>query len=118
MAVFVIRAKMNNVFPTSLSGIPLTGIYGDNFGTFLAVNPNGVAISPTGLAANGQYFNDEPVSDPFFLYIQKMRELRISNGTGANLDPTTPCAAVPCYSPNLPITRQEVATFIVRAFFL
>jgi len=118
MAVFVIRAKMNNVFPTSLSGIPLNGIYGDNFGTFLGVNPTGVAIGPNGAAASGQYFNDEPTSDPYFLYIQKMRELRISNGTGVNLDPTTPCATAPCYSPNLSITRQEVATFIIRAFFL
>ena len=46
MAVFLIRAKMNNVFPTSLSGIPLAvnagpraapsaaAAYGDNFGLF------------------------------------------------------------------------------------
>jgi len=118
MAVFIIRAKMNNVFPTSLSGIPLTGIYGDNFGTFLGVNPSGVAIGPTGIAATGQYFNDEPVTDPYFLYIQKMRELRISNGTGTGLDPTNPCSTLPCYSPNVSISRQEVATFIIRAFFL
>ena len=36
MAVFVIRAKMNNVFPTTLSGVPLQAPYGDNFGSFLA----------------------------------------------------------------------------------
>jgi hypothetical protein len=120
MAVFVIRAKMNNVFPTTLSGIPLTGIYGDNFGTFLGVNPNGVAPGPNGTClgatgcATGQYFQDEPTSDGFFLYIQKMRELRITNGTGTS----AACPAGPCYSPLQNITRQELATFIVRAFFL
>jgi len=114
MAVFVIRAKMNNVFPTTLSGIPLQGIYGDNFGTFLGINPNGVAVGPNGTFANGQYFQDEPASDGFFLYIQKMRELRITNGTGL----TATCTTGPCYSPNVNITRQELATFIIRAFFL
>jgi len=114
MAVFVIRAKMNNVFPTTLSGIPLSGIYGDNFGTFLGVNPNGVAVGPNGTAASGQYFNDEPTTDGFFLYIQKMRELRITNGTTT----TAACPSAPCYSPGVSITRQEIATFIVRAFFL
>jgi len=113
MAVFVIRAKMNNVFPTSLSGIPLQAPYGDNFGSFLGQNPQAVP----GAAANGVYFADEPNTDQFFIYIQKMRELRISNGTLPNADPNHPCAG-PCYSPFLSITRQEVATFIVRAFFL
>jgi hypothetical protein len=114
MAVFVIRAKMSNVFPTTLSGIPLTGVYGDNFGSFLGVNPNGVAIGPNGTFASGQYFQDEPTTDGFFLYIQKMRELRITNGTGTS----AACPTGPCYSPLTNITRQELATFIVRAFFL
>ena len=113
MAVFVIRAKMNNVFPTSLSGIPLQSPYGDNFGSFLGQNPQAVP----GVAANGVYFADEPNTDQFFIYIQKMRELRITNGTLPNADPNHHCAG-PCYSPFLSITRQEVATFIVRAFFL
>jgi hypothetical protein len=114
MAVFVIRAKMSNVFPTTLSGIPLNGIYGDNFGTFLGVNPNGVAIGPNGVFASGQYFQDEPTTDAFFLYIQKMRELRITNGSATYAG----CTTGPCYNPNANITRQELATFIVRAFFL
>ncbi len=92
MAVFLIRAKMNNVFPTTLSGIPLSTPYGDNFGLFQQSTP---------------YFTDVATTDPFYLYIQKMRELRISNGTGAST-----------YSPGNSLTRQEIATFIVRAFFL
>ena len=116
MAVFVIRAKMNNVFPTSLSGVPLvnsSGSYGDNFTTFLGQNPQAVP----GAFAPGVYFADEPNTDPYFIYIQKMRELRITNGTLPNADPNHPCSG-PCYSPFLSITRQEVATFVVRAFFL
>jgi len=123
MAVFIIRAKMNNVFPTSLSGIPLNGPYGDNFGTFLGINPNGVAPGPNGQCTTagcmtGQYFNDEPITDQFYPYIHKLRELRITNGTLPNADPAHPCAQAPCYSPSLNITRQEIVTFIVRAFFL
>ena len=123
MAVFIIRAKMNNVFPTSLSGVPLNGPYGDNFGTFLGVNPSGVAAGPHGQCTapgcmTGQYFNDEPITDQFYIYIQKLRELRVTNGTLPNADPTHPCSLAPCYSPFLNITRQEVVTFIVRAFFL
>lgn len=92
MAVFLIRAKMNNVFPTSLSGLPAFGPYGDNFGLFQQ--------SPS-------YFTDVTSASDFYIYIQKMRELRITNGTGST-----------AYSPNNPLTRQEIATFVVRAFFL
>jgi len=92
MAVFLIRAKMNNVFPTSLSGLPAFGPYGDQFGV--------MQQSPS-------YFTDVTSASDFYIYIQKMRELRITNGTGAT-----------AYSPGNPLTRQEIATFVVRAFFL
>jgi len=96
MAVFLIRAKMDNVFPTTLSGIPLASPYGDNFGNYLPPVP---------------YFSDVTASDPvfgqYYIYIQKMRELRITNGTGGVT-----------YSPGNNLTRKEIATFIVRAFFL
>ena len=96
MSVFLIRAKMNNVFPTTLSGIPLASPYGDNFGVYLPPVP---------------YFSDvtasDPVYGPYYNYIQKMRELRITNGTGGVT-----------FSPGNNLTRKEIATFIVRAFFL
>ena len=96
MSVFLIRAKMDNVFPTTLSGIPLASPYGDNFGTYLPPVP---------------YFSDvtasDPVVGPYYIYIQKMRELRITNGTGGAT-----------FSPNNSLTRKEIATFTVRAFFL
>jgi len=96
MSVFLIRAKMDNVFPTTLSGIPLAAPYGDNFGVYLPPVP---------------YFSDVTASDPvfgqYYIYIQKMRELRITNGTGGVT-----------FSPGNNLTRKEIATFIVRAFFL
>jgi len=97
MAVFLIRAKMNNVFPTTLSGTPLAGPYGDNFGLFQQ--------SPS-------YFSDvtSAASDPskdYYIYVQKMRELRITNGTSGST-----------FSPTQSLTRKEIVTFVVRAFFL
>jgi hypothetical protein len=96
MSVFLIRAKMDNVFPTTLSGIPLAAPYGDNFGYYIPPTP---------------YFNDVTASDPvygqYYIYIQKMRELRITNGTGGV-----------SFSPGNNLTRKEIAVFIVRAFFL
>jgi hypothetical protein len=96
MSVFLIRAKMNNVFPTTLSGISPGGPFGDQFGLFLP---------PVA------YFSDVTAADPvygaYYIYIQKMRELRITNGTGGVT-----------FSPGNNLTRKEIATFIVRAFFL
>ena len=94
MSVFIIRAKMNNVFPTTLSGTPQTNPYGDNFS-----------------ATKTPYFTDvtpgDPVYGPYFIYVQKMRDLGITSGT----TPTT-------FSPGNNLTRKEIATFVVRAFFL
>jgi len=93
MAVFIIRAKLNNVFPTSLSGVVLTEPYGDNFGTVPA--PYFTDVQP-----------NDPVYKDYYLYVQKLRELGITQGTS----PTT-------YSPGNNVTRKEIATFVVRAFF-
>ena len=90
MAVFLVRAKMRNIFPASLSGAP--GI-GDNFGLFSASTP---------------YFTDVPTDHAYFLFIQKMKELGITVGTGTGST----------YGPNDPLTRAQIATFMVRAFFL
>ena len=73
MAVFLIRAKMSNVYPSVISGCPTPqapacpGVPGgDNFGLTVGTN---------------QYFTDVGPSNAFFVYIQKMYELRITNGT-------------------------------------
>jgi hypothetical protein len=109
MAVFIIRAKMNSVFPTVTSGafttvtcqpagttIPL-GQTGDLFGLFNGCSP---------------YFSDVPATHPYFSFIQKMRELRISNGTALST-PTVNGT----YSPESNITRGELMVFLVRGFF-
>jgi hypothetical protein len=108
MSAFLIRAKMNNVFPTSLSGIQ--SALGDNFGLFQVSTP---------------YFSDVPASHPFFLFIQKMRELRISNGTSPvsaqTCNPTTGFCTGGTFTPDAPagnLTRGQIVTFVVRAFFL
>jgi len=110
MSIFLIRAKMANVFPTSLSGIPVAlsagpsqgfaSVYGDAFGFFTPAQPYFTDCSASscgasaGIGANGPY-----------IYIQKMRELRITNGTTGIT-----------YSPDTILTRQEIAVFVVRAF--
>jgi hypothetical protein len=108
MSAFLIRAKMNNVFPTSLSGIQSS--LGDNFGLFQVSTP---------------YFDDAPANHPFFLYIQKMRELRITNGTSNpatwTCNPTTGFCTGGTFTPDAPegnLTRGQIVTFVVRAFFL
>jgi hypothetical protein len=103
MAVFIIRAKMNSVFPTVTSGAftttscqpggTLVGNVGDQFGLFVGCTP---------------YFTDVPSTHIFFSFIQKIRELRISNGT--SLSPAT-------YEPNRSLTKGELMTFLVRGFF-
>jgi hypothetical protein len=51
------------------------------------------------------FFTDVPASLPQFPYVQKMFELGITTGC----TPTTFC-------PNNNLTRQEIATFLTRAF--
>ncbi|HUQ93751.1 MAG TPA: S-layer homology domain-containing protein [Bryobacteraceae bacterium] len=107
MSVFVIRAKMNSVFPTVASGAFTTTScqppgtqavnVGDQFGLFVGCSP---------------YFSDVPNTHIYYSFIQKMRELRISNGTSYS----TP-SALGTYSPDQTLTRGELMTFLVRAFF-
>jgi hypothetical protein len=92
VAVFLVRAKMDTVFPTSLSGA-IGAPVGDNFTVFPI--PFFTDVQP-----------NDPVWGQFYIYIQKLKELNITTGTSA----TT-------YSPGNNVTRQEIATFAVRAFF-
>jgi hypothetical protein len=48
----------------------------------------------------------------FYAFIQKLRELRITNGTSLST-----ASALGTYSPEANITRGELMTFVVRGFF-
>jgi len=50
------------------------------------------------------YFEDVPPNDPFFKFIQKLRDLGISAGCGGG-----------DYCPNDPVTRGEMAVFVIAA---
>lgn len=114
MAVFVIRAKMNSVFPTVTSGAFTTSTCSPTLG-----NPS----QPTLVTQVGDqfglyvgcssYFTDVPNTHPYYAFIQKLRELRITNGR------TLPAvgAAQGTYDPDGTLTRGELMTFLVRAFF-
>jgi len=102
MAVFLVRAKMSNVYPSVISGCPTPQVPGcagvaggDNFGLTVGTTP---------------YFTDVTATNAFFVYIQKMYELRITNGTN-------PVPGAPVYGDTLTLKRGELLTFVVRAFF-
>ena len=50
------------------------------------------------------YFTDVPASNPYFKWIQAMRDLGITTGCGAAV-----------YCPDDPVTRAQMAVFIIRA---
>ena len=49
------------------------------------------------------YFTDVPLEHPFFKYVQKLRETGITSGCGTAI-----------YCPNDPVTRGQMAAFLVR----
>jgi hypothetical protein len=54
------------------------------------------------------FFNDVPDTHPFFKYIQKLREIGITGGCSM---------APPLYCADGPVTRGQMAVFLVRAFY-
>jgi hypothetical protein len=133
MAVFLIRAKLNNVFPTVLSGCPVGATEGQispntlfPFGFLLscgAAKGDNFGLFVPGLA----YFTDNTaaVGNTAFPFIQKMKELGITNGTylgplgdarnGTYTFGVTSGAPPAGDAGNL--KRKQIATFMVRAFF-
>ncbi|MBK9168968.1 MAG: hypothetical protein IPM24_16065 [Bryobacterales bacterium] len=135
MAIFVVRAKLANVFPSVISGCPV----GITNGTSTSTNvmwPAGVMTSCGSATGDNfhlftttlPYFVDNPIesSNDAYPFIQKARELRIT--IGRNLGPANN-ARNANYSPGPQISfdrpaahegflkRGEIIAMMVRAFF-
>lgn len=107
MAVVMVRAKMNNVFPTLMNGCPATtgcvgnlSPTGDNYGYFLPGNPN------SNMTPHGQYFTDVPPTSGWYPFIQMLMGLRVTTGTGPGV-----------FSLTTKIPRIQLAVFLARAFY-
>jgi hypothetical protein len=152
LAVFMIRAKFNNVFASLLSGCSFGFVNGTTpGGTTTTVTP-GLLIPPaltTNCGTTGDnfaafvtglpYFLDNPAQtgNDEYVYLQKMRELRITNGTSLGPNNDGRNGAYGRGTPNLPasqyaattipgsdasqlngnLLRKQVAVFMVRGFF-
>jgi hypothetical protein len=134
LAAFMIRAKFGNVFASVLSGCAIgftSGTTPTNSSIFppaLTTSCGGNAGDNFGLFASGlPYFTDNPAQtgNDWYPFIQKMRELRITNGTslGPNLDGRNGLYNIgsnglPLYNDPGALTRRQVVVFMVRGFFL
>jgi hypothetical protein len=138
LAAFMIRAKFGNVFGSALSGCafnftngttsPANSIFPPAITTTCNSSDSGdnFALFVTGLP----YFTDNPTETGNFWYpfLQKMRELRITNGTylgpasdGRSGTYTIGANALPPVSgagSEGNLTRRQLVTFMVRGFFL
>jgi hypothetical protein len=115
MAVFIVRAKANSVFPTVTSGAFTT----------ITCQPTGTTVANVGdqfglfIGCNG-YFADVPNNHIYYAFIQKLREWRITNGTDLTnrcYSPGGTSAAAACPSSSGTLTKGQLMTFLVRAFF-
>jgi hypothetical protein len=98
MAAFLVRAKLNNVHPTLLLGCTS----GLDPATCVTAGDNYYRLLPT----TAYFPTDVPPTHPFFREIQALRTFRITAGTSA----TT-------YSPDERLRRDQLVTFLLRAFF-
>jgi hypothetical protein len=133
LAAFIIRAKFSNVFASVLSGCAFTFVNGTTSPTSTLfppalttncnVNGDNFGLFVTGLT----YFSDNPqvTGNDWYPFIQKMRELRITNGTflGVNADGRNGTyslgvtVGVPPIGDPGNLLRKQIASFVMRAFF-
>jgi hypothetical protein len=134
MAVFMIRAKMGNVFPSVVSGCSFTyttfGATGTtSFFPFPATNNCAGGDTPTNFVPALGYFTDNltPVAGTIndeYLFLQLLRTLRVTNGTSLGPNSDGRNGTYGRGNPNFPLPtdpngllRKQVATFIMRGFF-
>jgi hypothetical protein len=100
LGVFIIRPKLGNVFPTLLTGCPpgqplaTCGAGTDNLGQFVTADA---------------FFADVPPGHPYFVFIQKLRELRLSAGFTGGRDGGQ-------FRPDAPVSRGQALVTAVRGF--
>ena len=138
LAAFMIRAKFGNVFASSLSGCafnftngttsPNNTLYPPAITTTCGAGNSGdnFALFTTGLG----YFTDNvaETGNVWYPFLQKMREMRITNGTYLGPASDGRAGAYSIGANGLPplsgpgsegnLTRRQVVTFMVRGFFL
>ncbi len=90
----------------SLQYCPGQNVTRGQMGVFIvrAIMGGGGAAADTFAYTTTPYFTDVPSTHPFFKWIQKMKDLGITAGCGAAL-----------YCPDDPVTRDQMAAFIIRA---
>ena len=93
----------NDVTRDQMAAFIIRALYGGITGTYTCTG--GVVGASVNCATTAPYFNDVPATDPFFPYVQKLKELGITVGCGNNN-----------YCPSQNVTRDQMAAFLARAF--
>ena len=76
---------------------------------FLLKSAYGAAFTPP--AATGAVFDDVPVSSPFAPWIEELARIGVTAGCTVPVPP-----ALPSYCPTAPVSRQQMAVFLFKAF--
>jgi hypothetical protein len=94
--------KLNNITPGCGSGMycPDAPMTRSEMAAFLVRSILGEGFT----FSNQPYFTDVPATHPYFSYIQKLRELGVTNG----------CSATQ-FCPDDTVTRGQMAAFLIRA---
>src|SRR6187401_6046 len=77
---------------------------------FLLTSSHGAAFVPP--PATGAVFDDVPASSPFAPWIE---ELAAENITSGCIAPPPP--ALPSFCPGSPVTRQQMAVFLIKTLY-
>jgi hypothetical protein len=89
---------------------PDTTVTRDTMAVFLLRSKNGSNFLPP--PATGNVFGDVPASNPFAAWIERLAADGVTGGCAAANPPTQP---LPLYCPTDPVTRGQMAVFLLRS---